>query len=48
MEQSASQTPAAGMHVGIIMDGNGRWAIRRGTSRANGHREGAATVRRIV
>ncbi|MGH7526545.1 MAG: polyprenyl diphosphate synthase, partial [Gemmatimonadales bacterium] len=47
MEQSASQIPA-GIHVGIIMDGNGRWATRRGASRANGHREGAATVRRIV
>jgi undecaprenyl diphosphate synthase len=36
------------LHVGIIMDGNGRWATRQGRSRIAGHREGAATVRRIV
>lgn len=36
------------MHVGIIMDGNGRWAQLRGRSRADGHREGSQAVRRIV
>jgi undecaprenyl diphosphate synthase len=35
-------------HVGIIMDGNGRWAQVRGRSRSAGHREGAAAVRRVV
>ena len=35
-------------HVGIIMDGNGRWAHVRGQGRAAGHREGAAAVRRVV
>src|SRR5579872_2723097 len=35
-------------HVGIIMDGNGRWAQLRGGPRAQGHREGSAAVRRIV
>ena len=35
-------------HVGIIMDGNGRWAQQRGKGRAIGHREGAAAVRRTV
>ncbi len=35
-------------HVGIIMDGNGRWAQQRGLERAAGHREGAAAVRRTV
>src|SRR5580698_3473248 len=35
-------------HVGIIMDGNGRWAQARGQPRAAGHREGAAAVRRTV
>ncbi len=35
-------------HVGIIMDGNGRWAQLRGHSRAAGHREGASAVRRTV
>ncbi|HEX3941462.1 MAG TPA: polyprenyl diphosphate synthase [Acidobacteriaceae bacterium] len=37
-----------GLHVAIIMDGNGRWAERRGLSRAAGHRAGAAAVRRVV
>ncbi|HEX6644178.1 MAG TPA: di-trans,poly-cis-decaprenylcistransferase [Gemmatimonadales bacterium] len=36
------------MHVGVIMDGNGRWAERRGLPRAAGHREGVAAVRRAV
>jgi undecaprenyl diphosphate synthase len=35
-------------HVGIIMDGNGRWAQTRGLPRAAGHKEGALAVRRIV
>ena len=35
-------------HVGIIMDGNGRWAQLRQQPRAVGHREGAAAVRRTV
>ena len=36
------------MHVAIIMDGNGRWAQRRGLTRALGHQAGARAVRRIV
>lgn len=36
------------MHVAIIMDGNGRWAVKRGLPRPAGHRAGAETVRRIV
>ena len=35
-------------HVAIIMDGNGRWATRRGLPRAVGHRAGARAVSRIV
>ncbi|MFO0669082.1 MAG: polyprenyl diphosphate synthase [Polyangiaceae bacterium] len=35
-------------HVGIIMDGNGRWAQQRGLPRVRGHKEGAQSVRRIV
>jgi undecaprenyl diphosphate synthase len=35
-------------HVAIIMDGNGRWAARRGLPRVAGHRAGIASVRRIV
>lgn len=34
-------------HIGIIMDGNGRWAKQRGLSRSEGHRAGADTFRRI-
>lgn len=36
------------MHVGLIMDGNGRWAKQRGLPRTVGHREGVRTVKRIV
>ncbi|MGF1640926.1 MAG: isoprenyl transferase [Rhodospirillales bacterium] len=36
------------LHVGIIMDGNGRWATARGLPRAAGHRQGAEAVRRTV
>ena len=35
-------------HVAIIMDGNGRWAERRGLSRIEGHREGLEAVRAVV
>lgn len=35
-------------HVGIIMDGNGRWAKARGLDRSAGHAAGAQTVREIV
>ncbi|MDZ7369947.1 MAG: isoprenyl transferase [candidate division KSB1 bacterium] len=35
-------------HIGIIMDGNGRWAERRGLPRTAGHNAGVETVRRIV
>jgi len=37
-----------GMHVAIIMDGNGRWAARRGLPRALGHVAGTRAVRRCV
>jgi len=36
------------LHVGIIMDGNGRWAQRRGLPRTAGHIEGAKAVNEIV
>ncbi len=35
-------------HIGIIMDGNGRWAKARGRERTFGHRAGARAVRRVV
>jgi undecaprenyl diphosphate synthase len=42
MSQSSS------LHVAIVMDGNGRWAGRRGLPRVVGHRAGAEVVRRVV
>lgn len=35
-------------HVGIIMDGNGRWAVARGKKRSFGHRAGSENVERVV
>jgi undecaprenyl diphosphate synthase len=37
-----------GLHIAIIMDGNGRWAARRGLPRIAGHRAGVAALRRVV
>ena len=36
------------VHVGIIMDGNGRWARARGLPRAAGHRAGTKNIRRVL
>src|SRR3982750_1815369 len=41
-------SPFNGIHVGIIMDGNGRWAAARGMPRTAGHRAGVRTARQIV
>ena len=35
-------------HIGIIMDGNGRWAKRRGLPRSMGHQAGSETVRTVI
>ena len=35
-------------HIGIIMDGNGRWAKKRFLPRTAGHREGVRTVEKLV
>jgi len=35
-------------HVAIIMDGNGRWALKRGKSRNYGHQQGLQTIEKIV
>jgi undecaprenyl diphosphate synthase len=48
MEQSTSPTAPPGMHVAIIMDGNGRWANTRGRPRAAGHMAGVKSVQDIV
>lgn len=39
---------ASARHVAIIMDGNGRWAKRRGLPRSVGHQRGVEAVRRLV
>src|SRR5260370_6552229 len=41
-------TPKRSLHVAIISDGNGRWAMSRGLPRSAGHRAGAQTARRII
>jgi undecaprenyl diphosphate synthase len=43
-----SSRPEQRLHVAIIMDGNGRWAARRGLPRVAGHRAGIAAVRRVI
>src|SRR5256885_13377228 len=40
--------PEVAQSVAIILDGNGRWARKRGLPTAAGHRAGARTVRKIV
>lgn len=35
-------------HVAVILDGNGRWAKKRGLPRSMGHREGCKTVEKTV
>lgn len=56
MSVLASDSPGAGLipgqpipqHIGIIMDGNGRWARARGLPRAAGHRAGTKNIRRVL
>ncbi|MFC4617374.1 isoprenyl transferase [Camelliibacillus cellulosilyticus] len=52
-KQSNDETPAARLdniprHIAIIMDGNGRWAKRRGLPRIAGHREAMKVIKKIV
>jgi undecaprenyl diphosphate synthase len=44
----ASPLQASPLHVGIIMDGNGRWAARRNLSRLRGHEAGVEAIRRVA
>lgn len=41
-------SPAVPQHIGIVMDGNGRWAQQRGLTRSDGHRSGTRRVRPIA
>jgi len=48
LHEGTTRQGAAPLHVAIIMDGNGRWAAKRGLPRAFGHRAGVAALRRTV
>ncbi len=48
MQSKIENDGHGGLHVAIIMDGNGRWAERRGLPRPAGHHEGTSAVRRVV
>lgn len=48
MSQDARQPSRLPAHVGIIMDGNGRWASQRGLPRLEGHRRGAERLIEVV
>ena len=54
LKKSPPKTTAAGLpenlpqHIGFIMDGNGRWATKRGMPRKFGHREGAKNFHDIT
>ena len=45
MSETSARVP---VHVGIIMDGNGRWAKQRGLPRLAGHRAGTKNLRRVI
>jgi undecaprenyl diphosphate synthase len=48
MQSGLSAKLQSKLHVGIIMDGNGRWATRRQLSRLRGHEAGVEAIRRVV
>lgn len=50
LPEDAEPIPAARVprHVAIIMDGNGRWAAKRGLPRVSGHEHGTDNIRRIT
>jgi undecaprenyl diphosphate synthase len=48
MQSGLASERQSRLHVGIIMDGNGRWATRRQLSRLRGHEAGVEAIRRVV
>jgi undecaprenyl diphosphate synthase len=50
MNRNANHAPPerVPIHIAIIMDGNGRWAISRGLPRLAGHRAGTENLRRVI
>jgi len=47
-ETASADTGARGLHIGFIMDGNGRWAKQRGLPRTEGHVQGARVFQEVV
>lgn len=47
-QRTLPRNPTRGLHVAIVMDGNGRWAAAHGKTRPEGHQAGVGSVRRIV
>jgi len=47
-QKGAPKGEPAPLHVAIVMDGNGRWAKRRGLPRTFGHPQGVEAIRRTV
>jgi len=47
-KSTLSVLPRPGLHLAILMDGNGRWAAARGRPRSAGHEAGVAAVRRVI
>ncbi len=47
-QETEAPVPAVPAHVGIIMDGNGRWAAARGLRRQAGHRQGMESARNAI
>ena len=47
-EQSSKGQPKVPVHVAFIMDGNGRWAQKRGLPRLDGHRVGVDSIQKIL
>ena len=47
-QESGRADPNIPRHIAIIMDGNGRWAKKRGLPRAAGHKAGAESVRKVL
>lgn len=48
LKKKAEQTDPVPIHIAIIMDGNGRWALSRGLPRLAGHRAGTENLRRVI
>ena len=48
IEETLKQTSSIPTHIGIIMDGNGRWAKNKGLSRTEGHKEGLEAAKRVI